>query len=430
MNILIIGAGGREHALAWKIQQSPLCTNLFVAPGNAGTEKIAKNIPLIVTDFEGIAKFVTTEDIEMIVVGPEEPLVKGFRNFFSELPNLTKVHIIGPDHKGALLEGSKDFSKRFMLKYGIPTANAKTFTIDSLQHGLEYLDAIQLPIVLKADGLAAGKGVLICPTHEEAKTNLTQMLSEKMFGEASHKVLVEEFLEGIELSVFIITDGKNYVTLPEAKDYKRIGEGETGLNTGGMGAVSPVGFADKHFMNKVHQKIIEPTIRGLQQEQIDYIGFIFIGLMNVDGEPYAIEYNIRLGDPEAQVVLPRIKSDLVELLMATAERRLQNEKLEIFDQTASTVVVVAEGYPGTYKTGKIINNLDKITRANAFHAGTATNKNNQIITNGGRVIAMTGLGENLKEALEISFEAADTVHWDGLYFRRDIGKDLLVTPPL
>lgn len=425
MNILIIGSGGREHAFAWKIADSPLCSELFVAPGNAGTATIATNLQIDVTDFGTIAEAVLQYSISLILVGPEAPLVTGIVDYFKERDDLRAVMIIGPDASGAALEGSKDFSKEFMLNYGIPTAAAATFTKETLEAGIEYLEKTAVaPFVLKADGLAGGKGVIITSDVDEAKEELRQMLEEAKFGEASEKVLVEEFLTGIELSVFVLTDGTNYKLLPEAKDYKRIGEGDTGLNTGGMGAVSPVPFADEAFLEKVKTKVIQPTLDGLKQAGIHYTGFIFIGLMNTDGEPNVIEYNVRMGDPETEVVLPRIKTDFVKLLQATAEGKLNEIDMEISTETAVTTVLTAGGYPEEYKKGNAVI-IPKITAGNLlFHAGTRQNSGN-ILTNGGRVLVCTGIAENLREATLLSQQLAEKIDFNGKYYRKDIGQDLI-----
>jgi phosphoribosylamine---glycine ligase len=427
MNILILGSGGREHAFAWKIINSENCSNLFVAPGNAGTAQIATNIDLSVTDFEGIADFVLEQRIDLVVVGPEEPLVKGIVDFFMNNDSLKRIPIIGPSQQGALLEGSKDFSKQFMERHGIPTAASRTFTKSNIADGLEYINQQELPVVLKADGLAAGKGVLICQSHEEAARILKEMLLEAKFGEASEKVVIEQFLDGIELSVFVATDGKSYRILPEAKDYKRIGEKDTGLNTGGMGAVSPVPFADKKFLEKVERRIVIPTIKGLEEEKIKYTGFLFIGLMNVYGDPYVIEYNVRMGDPETQAVLPRIKSDFLDLLYAMGTLNLENCPFELHDFTTTTVVMVAGGYPGDYEKGNTIEGLDNIQNNNAivFHAGTKMNASGEIISNGGRVLAVTGMGESIDDALRNSYQMISKIHWKDKYFRKDIGQDIL-----
>lgn len=424
MNILILGSGGREHTLAWKIAQSNKCTNLFVAPGNAGTSEVAQNVNIPVTDFAAIGKFVLEQSIELVVVGPEDPLVKGIRDYFETDSGLKEVSVIGPGKAGAQLEGSKDFSKQFMIDNDIPTAKAKSFTAKEINEGLMYLDACNLPIVLKADGLAAGKGVIICHDKKEAEAALKSMLVDQQFGEASSKVLIEEYLDGIELSVFVLTDGKDYLILPEAKDYKRIGEGDTGPNTGGMGAVSPVDFANKDFLKKVEERIIKPTINGLQEAKITYNGFIFIGLMNVSGDPYVIEYNVRMGDPETQVVIPRIKNDLVDLLLATAKGALSTQQIDIDQRTATTVVGVSEGYPGSYEKGKSIHGLSDITDSLIMHAGTKPS-GYEILTNGGRVLAVTGMGATLEDALKKSYNGINHIQWDGMYFRKDIGKDIL-----
>ena len=430
MNILIIGSGGRESAFAWKITQSKNCSNLYVAPGNAGTAQLATNLAINVADFGAIAEAVKKLAIDMVVVGPEEPLVKGIVDYFKKDKTLKKIRIIGPDAAGAALEGSKDFSKAFMQKYGIPTAASATFTKETLSEGFTYLENNKGPYVLKADGLAAGKGVIITENLEEAKQNLHEMLAEAKFGEASNKVLVEQFLTGIELSVFVLTDGKNYKILPEAKDYKRIGEGDTGLNTGGMGAVSPVPFANEEFLKKVEDRVVKPTLEGLQAEGIKYVGFIFIGLMNTDGEPNVIEYNVRMGDPETEVVLPRIKTDMVKLLKATADGKLDKQKLSINPKSAVTTMVVAGGYPGDYKKGDIMEvpAADKDTLV--FHAGTQL-IDNKVLTNGGRVMALTGMGRTMKSAVQKSQKLARKVKYKGKYYRKDIGKDLLalITQP-
>lgn len=424
MNILILGSGGRESAFAWKIAQSSLCENLFIAPGNAGTSAYGKNVALKATDFEGIKVFVLTNKIDLVLVGPEEPLVKGIHDFFLADDELKNIPVIGPKKDGAQLEGSKDFSKVFMEKYHIPTAASHTFTIDTLNEGLTYLKHHPMPVVLKADGLAAGKGVLICTTLAEAQEELRLMLAEAKFGDASSKVVIEEFLTGIELSVFVVSDGKDYVILPSAKDYKRIGEGDTGLNTGGMGSVSPVPFADKAFLDKVEELVVKPTIKGLQEENIHYKGFIFIGLMNTNGHPYVIEYNCRMGDPETESVLPRIESDFLELLKAVADEKVGDYELKISDKTAATIMLVAAGYPGQYINGKTITGLENIKESFVFHAGTEMD-NGIVKTNGGRVLAVTTLQDNLFNALQQATADAGRVYYDGATFRKDIGFDLL-----
>jgi phosphoribosylamine--glycine ligase len=425
MNILIIGNGGREHAFAWKIRQSTHCDQLFVAPGNAGTACIATNVPIAVDDFPALGRFCLEHLIGLVVVGPEVPLVKGIRDYFQEQPELKKIPLVGPDRTGARLEGSKDFSKQFMLRHHIPTARAKTFQANEADAAYAYLRTIQPPIVLKADGLAAGKGVVIAPDVNQAIEEMREMLVDRKFGDASARVLVEEFLSGIELSVFVLTDGTDYVILPEAKDYKRIGEGDTGPNTGGMGAVSPVPFADAEFLHKVEERIVKPTIRGLKQEGIDYRGFIFIGLMNCAGEPYVIEYNARMGDPETQAVFSRLQSDLVELLLAAANGRLGSTQVSIDPRHAVTVVMVSGGYPGDYPKGKIISGLDASHESTVFHAGTKRGTDGNTITDGGRVLALTGMGTSLAEARDKAYADVTKVSWDGVYFRSDIGLDLL-----
>ncbi|MGZ4008963.1 MAG: phosphoribosylamine--glycine ligase [Mucilaginibacter sp.] len=424
MNILILGSGGRESAFAWKLSQSPKCQQLFIAPGNAGTSQYGKNVNIKATDFEGIGRFVLENAVDLVLVGPEEPLVKGIHDFFLADSQLKSIPVIGPQKEGAQLEGSKDFSKEFMFRNHIPTAASKTFTAETLQDGLDYLTTQSLPIVLKADGLAAGKGVLICTSLDEAKQELKEMLTEAKFGDASSKVVIEQFLQGIELSVFVLSDGTHYKVLPEAKDYKRIGEGDTGLNTGGMGSVSPVPFADSAFMQKVTDRVIIPTVDGLKNENIPYKGFIFIGLMNCDGEPYVIEYNCRMGDPETESVMPRIESDFVDLLVGVAEGNLNEKELTISNKVAATVVCVAGGYPGEYLKNKVITGTENVRESQVFHAGTSMN-GEDIISTGGRVLAITTLQDNLFDALQQATADASRIYYDGMYFRKDIGFDLL-----
>ncbi|UXP33210.1 phosphoribosylamine--glycine ligase [Reichenbachiella agarivorans] len=423
MNVLVIGSGGREHTLIWKIKQSPLCDQIYATPGNAGTQDLAINLPYGVNDFERIGQAVIEHNIELVVVGPEEPLVKGIRNYFTSTPALQHILLVGPDETGARLEGSKDFSKEFMIKHGVPTAGAKAVTKDNIEEGKAFLRTVEAPYVLKADGLAAGKGVIITEDLSEAENTLDEMLAGK-FGDASSKVLIEEYLHGIELSVFVLTDGKDYLILPEAKDYKRIGEGDTGPNTGGMGAVSPVPFADAAFMKNVEEKVIKPTVLGLHKDKIDYVGFIFIGLMNKDGEPNVIEYNVRMGDPETEAVLPRIKSDLLQHLIAAAKKELKNERIEIGTETATTVVAVSEGYPDAYPKGLEITGLGDTNDGIVFHAGTKM-ESGKILTNGGRVIASTALGSSIQEALDKSYANLEKINWKGMNYRKDIGQDLL-----
>ncbi len=422
MNILIIGSGGREHALAWKMAQSPQLKNLFIAPGNAGTAGVGTNVPIGVEDFEGIKKLVLDEAIDLVVVGPEVPLVAGISDFFQSDLYLQDVSVIGPGKAGARLEGSKDFAKIFMEDNKIPTGKFSTFIEYTVSEGKDYLARLDPPYVLKADGLAAGKGVLIIDSLEEAQQELENMLKGK-FGKASKKVVVEEHLTGIELSVFVLTDGEGYVMLPEAKDYKRIGEGDTGLNTGGMGAISPVPFADRKFLQKVEERIVKPTIQGLKDRRIDYKGFIFIGLMNKGGDPYVIEYNVRLGDPESEVVLPRIKTDFVKLMKATADGNLSDMKIELDDRTVSTVMLVSGGYPGSYEKGKEITGLDRVEDSVVFHAGTKV-EGGKVVSNGGRVIAVSSYGSSMKEALDQSYKNAEKIQFEGKYYRSDIGFDL------
>ena len=424
MKVLIIGSGGREHALAWKIAQSNNCKKVYVAPGNAGTAALGQNLNISVSDFEGIAKAILEYDISMLIIGPEDPLVNGLRDYLQNIADFSKLMIIGPDAAGAQLEGSKDFSKIFMEQNQIPTASFKSFTIKEIEEAYDYIEKQNAPIVVKADGLAAGKGVIIAQTKQEAKTSVKSMLVDNKFAEAGEKVLIEQFLDGIELYVFVLTDGKNYKILPEAKDYKRIGEQDTGLNTGGMGAVSPVPFASKEFLSRVEDKVIKPTLSGLSNIGISYIGFLFIGLMKVNGEPYVIEYNVRMGDPETQVVIPRLRSDLLEVLIAAATCNLASIDLEIDDNTATTVVGVAGGYPEKYDKNHLISGLDQPLDGIVFHAGTKADDNN-IKTNGGRVIAVTGSAENLRLALNKSYSALSKISWQDMYYRTDIGQDLL-----
>ena len=424
MNILLLGSGGRESAFAWKIAQSPKCDKLFIAPGNAGTGQYGTNVNIKVTDFEGIKQLVLTEGIHLVLVGPEEPLVKGVHDFFLADDELKNIPVIGPQAEGAQLEGSKDFSKQFMVRNNIPAAASKTFTKDTLQEGYAYLATIGLPIVLKADGLAAGKGVLICLTVEEAQQELNEMLTEAKFGDASSMVVVEQFLQGIELSVFVMTDGTHYKVLPEAKDYKRIGEGDTGLNTGGMGSISPVPFADAAFMQKVEERVIIPTVEGLKKENIPYKGFIFIGLMNCNGEPWVIEYNCRMGDPETESVMLRIESDFVDLLLGVAEGNLNAKELIISDKVAATVFMVAGGYPGEYLKDKVITGIENVRDSKVFHAGTYLD-GEDIKTSGGRVLAISSLQDNMFNALQQATADASRIYYDGMYFRKDIGFDLL-----
>ncbi len=425
INILLIGSGGREHAFAQALTKSPNCAQLYIMPGNTGTSLHGINVSIDVNQFDLVGDFCSQHQISLVVVGPEDPLVKGLRDFFMADPKLAGIAFVGPDKAGAQMEGSKDWSKQFMLKYGIPTAAYKTFTKDTLEEGLVYLENHSLPIVLKADGLAAGKGVLICQSVAEAQAELKEMIAAQKFGSASEKVVVEEFLQGIELSVFVLCDGKNYVLLPSAKDYKRIGEGDTGLNTGGMGAISPVPFADEVFLQKVESQIVSKTLAGLQAEGIHYVGFIFVGLMNVNGEPKVIEYNSRMGDPETEVVLPRIQNDMVELMMAAGAGKLNEVNMQIDPRTAVTVMLVSKGYPEAFERGKVISGMNEVLGSTLYHAGTKLNETGELLSNGGRVMAITSLGLSLKDALNQSLSNAEKVSYENKYYRKDIGFEFL-----
>lgn len=423
MNILIVGAGGREHTFAYKLAQSNDCEKLFVAPGNAGTADIATNVNIGVTDFDKIKELVLSENIKMVVVGPEVPLVEGIYDYFKNDTQLSEVAVIGPSAEAAQLEGSKEYAKEFLVKHNIPTAAYQSFTPETVAEGQAFLETLNPPYVLKADGLAAGKGVLIINNLDEAKKELAEMLTNSKFGEASQKVVIEEFLDGIELSVFVLTDGKNYITLPTAKDYKRIGEGDTGLNTGGMGAISPVPFADDAFMSKIENQVVKPTVEGIIKDKLDYKGFIFIGLIKVDGEPKVIEYNVRMGDPETEAVLPRVKNDLLEVFSHVANQTLNKVKLDLDPRTAVTVMTVAGGYPEAYNKGDEITGIDTIKDSIVFHAGT-THKDGNIVTNGGRVLTITSFGENFKEALATSYKNVKKINFKGINYRTDLGFDL------
>ncbi len=424
MNILVLGSGGREHALAWKLHQSQAVENLFVAPGNAGTAEFAENIPLAVSDFEAIREAVLSRKIDLVLVGPEVPLVMGIQDYFKSTPSLANIALIGPSKIGAQLEGSKEFAKKFMERHGIPTAAYRSFGVSDLEDAYRFLESIPPPYVLKADGLAAGKGVLILNEIETAKSELQEMLVEAKFGAASSRVVIEAFLSGIELSCFVLTDGKDYKILPTAKDYKRIGEGDTGLNTGGMGAISPVGFADATFMEKVESRIIKPTVEGLKKENIPYTGFIFIGLIKVGDDPFVIEYNVRMGDPETEVVIPRIQTDLADLLKATADGTLKEIDLEIHNEAAATVMMVSGGYPEAYQKGYPIRGLDSVKEATVFHAGTQRDSNGAVVTSGGRVLAVTALGADFKECLRKAYKGVSEIQFQDAYYRTDIGFDL------
>ncbi|MAR15859.1 MAG: phosphoribosylamine--glycine ligase [Flammeovirgaceae bacterium] len=423
MNIMILGSGGREHAISWKISQSEKCKNLYIAPGNAGTSLVGNNLLININDFEEVKLNVIEKSIDLVIVGPEEPLVRGIVDFFKLDDELKHVKIFGPSAEGSKLEGSKDFSKEFMFRNNIPCAKSKTFNRKNLSEGISFLEKINPPYVLKADGLAAGKGVLILNDLEEAKSELSKMILDEKFGDASKNVLIEEYLDGIEVSVFAITDGHDYVILPEAKDYKRIGEGDTGLNTGGMGAVSPVKFADNKFMKKVEELVIKRTVNGIKKENLDYKGFIFAGLMNVNGDPYVIEYNVRMGDPETQVVIPRIKNDLLQIINKCIAEKINEIDLDIKEDFTTTVILAADGYPESYKKGDEINNLEEFENSKIFHAGTSK-KDDKILSNGGRVLACTGFGKRLDDALKNSYRLANNIAWKNKYFRKDIGQDL------
>ena len=423
MNVLVLGSGGREHTFCWKLAQSKIVEELYAAPGNAGTALIAKNLDFGVNDFVAVKKAVLLHNIDLVVVGPEDPLVNGIHDFFLDEIKLKHIPVIGPQKLAATLEGSKEFAKEFMMRHNIPTAKYGSFSPENIEEGYQFLDQLSPPYVLKADGLAGGKGVLIIEDLLEAKEELSNMLLDKKFGAASAKVVIEEFLTGIELSCFILTDGKSFVTFPMAKDYKRIGEGDTGLNTGGMGAVSPVPFADEAFTEKIHQQVVVPTINGLAKDNIPYVGFVFIGLIKIGEDPFVIEYNVRMGDPETEVVLPRIKNDFGEILMAVGAQRLSEIKLEIDTRAVTTVVAVSGGYPEDYQKGKVILGLDRVEESQVFHAGTI-NDADEIKTNGGRVLAVTSFGKNYQEAIDQSFSQLEKIQYEGIYYRKDIGFDL------
>ena len=425
MNILLLGSGGREHAMADKLAQSPLCSTLYIAPGNAGTAEVGENVDIDINDFSALGKFVVDHRVDMMVVGPEAPLVAGITDYFSSTPALKHVLVVGPGREGARLEGSKDYAKGFMARHGIPTAKYATFTAETEAEGVRFLEGLEAPYVLKADGLAAGKGVLIEPTLERAKQSLHEMLADHKFGEASSSVVIEQYLAGIELSVFVVTDGVHYCILPSAKDYKRIGDNDTGLNTGGMGSISPVPFADKVFMKKVEDRIVKPTVKGLREEKIAYKGFIFIGLMNCGGDPYVIEYNVRMGDPETESVFPRIKSDVVEMCQHIASGTLDQYSLSIDQRYAACVMMVSEGYPESYKKGKPITLGSDRDDVKVYHCGTKRNADGELVTNGGRVVCTTALATTLPEAILKSYYRAQEVSWKGKYCRKDIGQDLL-----
>lgn len=424
MKVLIVGSGGREHALGWKIAQSSKLSRLYFAPGNAGTATLGINLPIAANDFEELKTFAIETQLDMMIVGPEQPLVDGIYDFFTNDPLLKHVKILAPSQAGARLEGSKDFAKSFMLRHNIPTANYKTFTSMTYVGACKYIEELNPPYVIKADGLAAGKGVIICSDEDEAKEEIRKILIDEKFGNAGAKVVIEEFLQGIELSVFVLTDGKSYQILPEAKDYKRIGENDTGLNTGGMGSISPVPFADNKFMNKVEERIIKPTIEGIKKEGIKYHGFIFFGLINVKGDPYVIEYNVRLGDPEAESILMRVKNDLFDIILNTVDGNLNTTKIRFDSRSVASIVMVSGGYPNEFETGKIISGIDNIANSNVFHAATKKNKNGEFESNGGRVLVVSSYGKNLLDALATTYKSVKTIDFDKKYYRKDIGKDL------